>query len=210
MAGRIARWGAALGLGALWWWGVLRLALAPDAGALEGAVVAGGWGLSLLPVHCVPKAEAMRAGCRGARAAGGVATAWGAWGARAGGFVAAGRLVAGAGAGAARLGARGAWGSAREGAGLSGGGCRGDVAGRMPGAAAWGCHRGCRGRRGGAAGGYQGIATPPFGRRICPVVNAEASEARCSTAWAMSSGSPTRPSGDSRAMTASVRAWASP
>lgn len=52
---RIVRWGAALGLGALWWWGVLRLALAPDAGAVEGAVAAGGWGLSLLPVHCVPK-----------------------------------------------------------------------------------------------------------------------------------------------------------
>ncbi|WP_435859360.1 hypothetical protein [Streptomyces neyagawaensis] len=52
---RIVRWGATLGLGALWWWGVLRLAVAPDAGAVEGAVVAGGWGLSLLPVHCVPK-----------------------------------------------------------------------------------------------------------------------------------------------------------
>lgn len=58
MAGRIARWGAALGLGALWWWAVLRLALTPHAGALEGAVAAGGWGLSLLPVHCVPKARA--------------------------------------------------------------------------------------------------------------------------------------------------------
>ncbi|WP_371576474.1 hypothetical protein [Streptomyces sp. NBC_01314] len=55
---RIVRWGAALGLGALWWWGVLRLALAPDAGAVEGAVAAGGWGLSLLPVHCVPKGRA--------------------------------------------------------------------------------------------------------------------------------------------------------
>jgi hypothetical protein len=55
MAGRIVRGGAALGLGALWWWSVLRLALVPDAGVLEGAVVAGGWGLSLLPVHCVPK-----------------------------------------------------------------------------------------------------------------------------------------------------------
>ncbi|MEV0908030.1 hypothetical protein [Streptomyces hokutonensis] len=58
MAGRIARWGAALGLGALWWWAVLRLALTPHAGALEGAVAAGGWGLSLLPVHCMPKARA--------------------------------------------------------------------------------------------------------------------------------------------------------
>ncbi|WP_326576415.1 hypothetical protein OG250_10815 [Streptomyces sp. NBC_00487] len=56
---RIVRWGAALGLGALWWWGVLRLALVPDAGALEGAVAAGGWGLSLLPVHCVPKGRAL-------------------------------------------------------------------------------------------------------------------------------------------------------
>jgi hypothetical protein len=64
MAGRIVRWGAALGLGALWWWAVLRLALAPDAGVLEGAVAAGGWGLSLLPVHCVPKARA--AGALGA------------------------------------------------------------------------------------------------------------------------------------------------
>ncbi|MFF1679619.1 hypothetical protein [Streptomyces sp. NPDC058256] len=58
MAGRIVRWGAALGLGGLWWWSVLRLALAPDAGVLEGAVAAGGWGLSLLPVHCVAKARA--------------------------------------------------------------------------------------------------------------------------------------------------------
>ncbi|MGX9884785.1 hypothetical protein [Streptomyces sp. NPDC002276] len=58
MSGRIARWGAALGLGALWWWAVLRLALTPHAGALEGAVAAGGWGLSLLPVHCMPKARA--------------------------------------------------------------------------------------------------------------------------------------------------------
>ncbi|MFI9615282.1 hypothetical protein ACIHCM_27015 [Streptomyces sp. NPDC052023] len=58
MAGRIVRWGAALGLGVVWWWAVLRLATAPDAGALEGAVVAGGWGLSLLPVHCVPRGRA--------------------------------------------------------------------------------------------------------------------------------------------------------
>jgi hypothetical protein len=61
MAGRIVRWGAALGLGVLWWWSVLRLALVPDAGVLEGAVAAGGWGLSLLPVHCVPKARAVDA-----------------------------------------------------------------------------------------------------------------------------------------------------
>lgn len=58
MARPIARWGVVLGFGALWWWAVLRLALAPDAGVLEGAVAAGGWGLSLLPVHCVPKTGA--------------------------------------------------------------------------------------------------------------------------------------------------------
>ncbi|MDQ0937812.1 hypothetical protein [Streptomyces turgidiscabies] len=60
MAVRTVRWGALLGLGAVWWWAVLRLALAPGAGVLEGAVAAGGWGLSLLPVHCVPKARAVR------------------------------------------------------------------------------------------------------------------------------------------------------
>ncbi|OSC56705.1 hypothetical protein B5181_33825, partial [Streptomyces sp. 4F] len=51
---RTARRAAALGLGALWWWAVLRLALEPGAGVLEGAVAVGGWGLSVLPVHCVP------------------------------------------------------------------------------------------------------------------------------------------------------------
>ncbi|WP_420706966.1 hypothetical protein [Streptomyces sp. NRRL F-2664] len=45
----------ALTLGVLWWWAVLRLVLAPDeAGVVEGAVAVGGWGLGLLPVHCVP------------------------------------------------------------------------------------------------------------------------------------------------------------
>jgi hypothetical protein len=60
MAG-IARWGvrgAALGMGALWWWSLLRLAAVPGAGVLEAAVAAGGWGLSVLPVHCVPKRQA--------------------------------------------------------------------------------------------------------------------------------------------------------
>ncbi|WP_367825973.1 hypothetical protein [Streptomyces sp. LMG1-1-1.1] len=42
----------ALAAGGLWWWAVLRLLLMPaDAGPVEGAVAAGGWGLSLLPVH---------------------------------------------------------------------------------------------------------------------------------------------------------------
>ncbi|MGW2561904.1 hypothetical protein ACWCXB_22165 [Streptomyces sp. NPDC001514] len=59
----------AFALGALWWWAVLRLALVPEqAGLVEGAVAAGGWGLSLLPVHV-----ASRAG--GAGAAGGTSTA---------------------------------------------------------------------------------------------------------------------------------------
>ncbi|WP_329270131.1 hypothetical protein [Streptomyces sp. NBC_01451] len=60
MAVRTVRRGALLGLGVVWWWAVLRLALAPGAGVLEGTVAAGGWGLSLLPVHCVPKARAAR------------------------------------------------------------------------------------------------------------------------------------------------------
>jgi len=61
MAGRIVRWGAVLGLGAVWWWALLRVVVAPDTGALEGVVVAGGWGLSLLPVHTVSKARAVGA-----------------------------------------------------------------------------------------------------------------------------------------------------
>ncbi|MET7651070.1 MULTISPECIES: hypothetical protein [unclassified Streptomyces] len=65
MAGRIVGQGAVLGvglaLGAVWWWAVVRLVVVPDAGVLEGAVAAGGWGLSLLPVHCVAKARAVGA-----------------------------------------------------------------------------------------------------------------------------------------------------
>ncbi|MER6779279.1 hypothetical protein ABT331_20490 [Streptomyces sp. NPDC000659] len=45
----------AVAMGALWWWAVLRLALAPgESGPVEGAVAVGGWGLGLLPVHCTP------------------------------------------------------------------------------------------------------------------------------------------------------------
>jgi hypothetical protein len=66
---RWGRWWAALVLGALWWWGVLRLALAPDAGPVEAAVAAGGWGLSLLPVHCAPGRLKARKG-KAAEAAG--------------------------------------------------------------------------------------------------------------------------------------------
>ncbi|MGW8747161.1 hypothetical protein [Streptomyces sp. NPDC055794] len=62
---RAARRAAALGLGGLWWWAVLRLALEPGAGVIEGAVAVGGWGLSVLPVHCAPRrrsAGALEAG----------------------------------------------------------------------------------------------------------------------------------------------------
>ncbi|MGW0287123.1 hypothetical protein ACWDXT_28975 [Streptomyces sp. NPDC003236] len=68
---RVLRWGTALGLGAVWWWAVLRIALGQGAGVLEGAVAVGGWGLSVLPVHCVPKGRAA-----GAVAAGRWTAAW--------------------------------------------------------------------------------------------------------------------------------------
>lgn len=55
---RTVRRGAALGLGVLWWWAVLRLVLASGAGVVEAGVAVGGWGLSVLPVHCVPKGRA--------------------------------------------------------------------------------------------------------------------------------------------------------
>ncbi|MET8248975.1 hypothetical protein ABZV31_34160 [Streptomyces sp. NPDC005202] len=80
MAGPIVRWGAVLGLGAVWWWAVLRLALTDDAGLLEGAVAAGGWGLSLLPVHCVPKAKAEAEAEAEATGAAGTRRRWWAWG----------------------------------------------------------------------------------------------------------------------------------
>jgi hypothetical protein len=57
MAGPAVRWGTVAGLGALWWWAVLRLLLSDDAGVLEGAVAAGGWGVSVLPVHCMPQSD---------------------------------------------------------------------------------------------------------------------------------------------------------
>ncbi|MEU9244494.1 hypothetical protein [Streptomyces sp. NPDC048385] len=58
MVGWIVRWGAVLGLTAVWWWAVLRIVYTGGAGALEGTVAAGGWGLSLLPVNCVPRSRA--------------------------------------------------------------------------------------------------------------------------------------------------------
>ncbi|MYX27874.1 hypothetical protein GTY75_14650 [Streptomyces sp. SID8381] len=67
--GPAVRWCAALGLGAVWWWAVLRLVFSRDAGVLEGAITAGGWGVSVLPVHCVPKGEGKAAGKGAGRAA---------------------------------------------------------------------------------------------------------------------------------------------
>ncbi|MDQ0987459.1 hypothetical protein [Streptomyces sp. V2I9] len=62
----IRRWVPALVLGGLWWWAVLRLVLRPDqAGLVEGAVAAGGWGLSLLPVHVASAVPAGRVGTAG-------------------------------------------------------------------------------------------------------------------------------------------------
>ncbi|MGR8007860.1 hypothetical protein [Streptomyces hypolithicus] len=57
--GRAATVAVVLGGGGVWWWAVLRLVLQPgEAGVVEGTVVAGGWGLSLLPVHAVSAAAA--------------------------------------------------------------------------------------------------------------------------------------------------------
>lgn len=67
----VCRWAACVAFTALWWWAAARLLFAPGAGALEGAVAAGGWGLSVLPVHCLPKARA-----DGALAAGRWRRAW--------------------------------------------------------------------------------------------------------------------------------------
>ena len=54
----VRRWALVLVLGGVWWWAVLRLLLAPEhAGLVEGAVAAGGWGLSLLPVHVTAAAR---------------------------------------------------------------------------------------------------------------------------------------------------------
>ncbi|MFC9944830.1 hypothetical protein [Streptomyces pratensis] len=57
----VRRWVPALVLGGVWWWAVLRLVLEPEhAGLVEGAVAAGGWGLSLLPVHVAAAARTER------------------------------------------------------------------------------------------------------------------------------------------------------
>ncbi|MCF3961177.1 hypothetical protein [Streptomyces fuscigenes] len=47
----------AVALGGAWWWAAARVVCAPEhAGVTEKVVVAGGWGLSLLPVHVTSRA----------------------------------------------------------------------------------------------------------------------------------------------------------
>lgn len=79
------RWISAAVVGGLWWWAAVRLVWWPQsAGVVEGAVVLGGWGLSLLPVHCVPWTDRGAGRCRRvlARAARGVRGARGLRGCR--------------------------------------------------------------------------------------------------------------------------------
>ncbi|MEU4270540.1 hypothetical protein [Streptomyces sp. NPDC026092] len=61
-----------LAAGGLWWWAVLRLVLVPEqSGLVEGAVAAGGWGLSLLPVHVTASAARVTTASRRRRWGGG-------------------------------------------------------------------------------------------------------------------------------------------
>ncbi|MEH6378134.1 hypothetical protein V7793_27955 [Streptomyces sp. KLMMK] len=74
----------ALVAGGLWWWALLRLLAQPGrAGPVDGLVLAGGWGLSLLPVHCGPwRRRDAREGLLGAVAARVGRLAWVAWACR--------------------------------------------------------------------------------------------------------------------------------
>lgn len=67
----VRRWALVLVLGGVWWSAVLRLLLEPErSGLFEGAVIAGGWGLSLLPVHVTATARPLRVSERAARGRG--------------------------------------------------------------------------------------------------------------------------------------------
>ncbi|MFJ5095821.1 hypothetical protein [Streptomyces sp. NPDC088557] len=93
--------------GGLWWWAVLRLLLVPgEAGPVEGAVAAGGWGLSLLPVHAA--AASVRAGRAGGPGRSG--GSGGSWFGRAGG---AGGSGVGGGSGGVPVRAAGSGGAGR-------------------------------------------------------------------------------------------------
>ncbi|MET9660219.1 hypothetical protein [Streptomyces sp. NPDC006510] len=109
----VRRWVPALVLGGVWWWAVLRLVLEPaHAGLVEGAVAAGGWGLSLLPVHVA--AAAGSAGAGGGGVGGGHAdrgaARWSTAGTRAGRWCAEGARCAERGRRATRAWLRRRWG----------------------------------------------------------------------------------------------------
>jgi hypothetical protein len=58
---RSVRWTVATLAGALWWWAALRLAAQPaQAGPVEAAVVAGGWGLGLIPLRATARPRTAR------------------------------------------------------------------------------------------------------------------------------------------------------
>jgi hypothetical protein len=58
---RPVRWAAASLAGALWWCAALRLAVQPaQAGPVEAAVVAGGWGLGLIPLRATARPRTAR------------------------------------------------------------------------------------------------------------------------------------------------------
>ncbi|MBC3981157.1 hypothetical protein H8N01_00835, partial [Streptomyces sp. AC536] len=59
------RLAGALLLSGAWGWAVLWTAAeSAPAGPVEGVLLAGGWGLSLLPVHCVPAGRRRNGGER--------------------------------------------------------------------------------------------------------------------------------------------------